>query len=117
MMPYELTHKNEAAGSALQKLNLDPATDTFVIRGAGGTAVAHVKKPDGRMLTARVQANGALQEFTTFEPAKLNVKERRQLEANLYIERDLAQTEIADLLGVSQATVANDLKLMGVTKK
>lgn len=93
-------------------LNIDPHRDTYVIRGAAGVAVAHVRKPDGQVFSARVQANGALQQFTSFDSNALSVSERRNLEQQLYTQNRMRQTEIADLLGVSQATVANDLKIL-----
>lgn len=93
-------------------LNVDPYRDTYVIRGAGGVAVAHVRKPDGQVFSSRVLANGALQQFSCFDSTALSVADRRNLEHQLYTEHRLRQTEIADLLGVSQATVANDLKIL-----
>jgi predicted transcriptional regulator len=93
-------------------LNIDPHRDTYVIRGGAGVAVAHVRKPDGQVFSARVQANGALQQFTSFDSNALSVPERRNLEHQLYTQSRMRQTEIADLLGVSQATVANDLKIL-----
>jgi hypothetical protein len=111
MPPYELTPSDSGLPAGLS-LNIDPTRDTYVIKGAGGVAVAHVRKPDGQVYSARVQANGALQQFTHFNPNRLTVGERRTLENTLYTENNLKQTEIADLLGVSQATVANDLKLI-----
>lgn len=115
MAPYDLIDPSDSQGFGLPlalNLNINPATDTYVIKGSGGYAVAHVKKPDGRVYSARVQANGALQQFTLFDPEKLTVPERRQLEHKLYTENGLKQTEIAELLGVSQATIANDLKIV-----
>lgn len=113
MPPFELTTPSDPQHTGLARvLNLDPTRDTYVIKGAGGVAVAHVKKPDGQVYSARVQANGALQQFTHFDPSQLSVAERRELEHQLYTKQKLKQTEIADLLGVSQATVANDLKLL-----
>ncbi len=113
MPPFELTTSSDRKQTGLTRvLNLDPTTDTYVIKGAAGVAVAHVKKPNGQVYSARIQANGALQQFTHFDPSQLTVTERRELEYQLYTKHNLKQTEIADLLGVSQATVANDLKLL-----
>lgn len=119
MPPFEITatapeppNSNPAQSLVPMDLNINPHSDTYVIRGAAGVAVAHVRKPDGQVFSARVQANGALQQFTRFDSNALTVGERRQLEHQLYTENRLRQTEIADLLGVSQATVANDLKLV-----
>ncbi|RAS14862.1 hypothetical protein DFO50_109117 [Microvirgula sp. AG722] len=93
-------------------LNIDLHRDTYIIRGGAGVAVAHVRKPNGQVFSSRVQANGALRQFTSFDANALSVAERRNLEHQLYTEHRLRQTEIADLLGVSQATVANDLKIL-----
>lgn len=113
MPPFELTTLDTPQHTSLYKtLNIDLTRDTYIIKGASGVAVAHVKKPDGRVYSTRVQANGALQQFTHFDPSQLSVGERRELEHQLYTKQKLKQTEIADLLGVSQATVANDLKLL-----
>jgi len=122
MPPFEITTSDPIPpekSSALQQqsfvpmnLNIDPHRDTYVIRGGAGVAVAHVRKPDGQVFSSRVQANGALQQFTSFDANALSVAERRNLEHQLYTEHRLRQTEIADLLGVSQATVANDLKIL-----
>lgn len=121
MPPFEITTSDPVPpekSSAQQQsfvpmdLNIDPHRDTYVIRGGAGVAVAHVRKPDGQVFSSRVQANGALQQFTSFDANALSVAERRNLEHQLYTEHRLRQTEIADLLGVSQATVANDLKIL-----
>ncbi|ALO36784.1 HTH domain-containing protein [Alcaligenes faecalis] len=122
MPPFEITMSDPVppeSSNALQpqslvpmNLNIDPHRDTYVIRGGAGVAVAHVRKPDGQVFSSRVQANGALRQFTSFDANALSVAERRNLEHQLYTEHRLRQTEIADLLGVSQATVANDLKIL-----
>ena len=44
-----------------------------------------------------------------YDPSDLSVEQRRELELALYKEKR-TQSEIADLLGVSQATVCLDLK-------
>ena len=122
MPPFEITTSDPVPpenSNALQpqslvpmNLNIDPHRDTYVIRGGAGVAVAHVRKPDGQVFSSRVQANGALKQFTSFDANALSVAERRDLEHQLHTEHRLRQTEIADLLGVSQATVANDLKIL-----
>ena len=96
-------------------INIDPSTDSYVIRGGAGVAVAHVKKPTGEVFSMRVRANGALQEMTRFDPATLSVEERRVLESDLYNAGN-SQSEIGDILGVSQPTVARDLKIIRESK-
>lgn len=117
MPPYDLidpSAPNNGTGlmQGIHNLNINPLTDKFVIKGASGVAVAHVQKPDGQVYSARVQANGALQQFTQFDANRLTLEERRELEHKLHYKDNLTQSEIADLLGVSQATVSNDLKLL-----
>lgn len=114
MPPYELTTTQDSDNlmMGIYNLNISPVTDKFVIKGASGVAVAHVQKPNGHVYSARVQANGALQQFTQFDANRLSVQERRELESQLHNRDNLTQSEIADLLGVSQATVSNDLKLI-----
>ena len=92
-------------------LNIDLQNDTYVIKGGAGVGVAHVKKPDGRVMSVHVHANGAFQQMTAFDPAKLTVDERRTLESTLY-NKGMTQSEIADLVGKSQPTVANDLRIL-----
>lgn len=95
----------------LSTLNIDPQNDTFVIKGGAGVGVAHVKKPDGRVMSVHVHANGALQQYTAFDPTTLTVDQRRSLEGDLY-RKGMTQSDIADLVGKSQPTVANDLKIL-----
>jgi len=53
--------------------------------------------------------------MTNFDPSQLTVDERRRLELDLY-EKGHTQSDIADLVGVKQPTVAHDLKLMRQAK-
>lgn len=96
-------------------LNIDPEKDSYVIRGGAGVAVAHVKKPSGEVFSVHVRANGGFRQMTHFDPSQLTVDERRNLELDLY-ENGHTQSEIADLVGVKQPTVAHDLKLMRKAK-
>ncbi|WP_345848945.1 MULTISPECIES: winged helix-turn-helix domain-containing protein [Gammaproteobacteria] len=90
-------------------LNINPEQDSYVIKGGAGLAVAHVKKPSGEVFSMHVRANGAFQTMTHFNPSMLTVEERRKLEFDLY-NKGHTQADIADLVGVSQPTVAHDLK-------
>ncbi len=94
--------------SALGEFNVRP-TDTFKITGSGGVVSIHKRKKDGRVESLRVRANGSFQQATRFDPSQITIDERRTLEAGMY-KSGLSQSEIADLLGVSQATVSLDLK-------
>lgn len=106
-----LPHPSQVPVAFSIPLNIDPQNDTYVIKGGAGYGVAHVKKPDGRVLSVHVHANGALQQMTTFDPALLTVDERRKLEGTFY-NKGMTQSEIADLVGKSQPTVANDLRIL-----
>ncbi|MDA8381471.1 MAG: helix-turn-helix domain-containing protein [Betaproteobacteria bacterium] len=92
-------------------LNIDPRRDSYIIKGGAGIAVAHVKKPSGEVFSAHVRADGAFHQVTRFDPSRLTVDERRRLEFDLH-EKGHTQSDIADLVGVKQPTVAHDLKLM-----
>ncbi len=67
----------------------------------------HEALPDHSSLTRIRQRWGA-----EFEASELSVPERRRLEREMYKD-GLSQAAIADLLGVSQATVSLDLKRIG----
>jgi hypothetical protein len=95
--------------SIIDYLGIKPKRDTFKIRGSSGMIYGHVKKPTGEVLSVRIRARGSLKQFTNFDPNELSIDERRTLEQNMYDE-GLSQAEIANLLGVSQATVCLDLK-------
>lgn len=92
-------------------LNIDPAKDSYIIKGGAGVAVAHVKKPSGEVFSVHVRADGGFRQMTYFDPSQLTINERRNLELELY-EKGHTQSDIADLVGVKQPTVAHDLKLM-----
>lgn len=92
-------------------LNIDPEQDSYIIKGGAGVAVAHVKKPSGEVFSVHVRANGAFRQMTQFDPSQLSVEERRHLEYDLY-QKGHTQSDIADLVGVKQPTVAHDLRLI-----
>lgn len=92
-----------------ETLNIDPHRDNYKISGGAGIAVAHITKATGEILSVRARANGAFKQMTRFDPAVLSVEERRDLEKQLHEEKR-TQSEIADMLGVSQSTVSQDLR-------
>lgn len=98
-------------GTLAIPLNIDPQRDSYVIKGGSGVAVAHVKKPSGEVFSVHVRADGAFRQMTHFDPSRLTIEERRRLELDLY-KQGHTQSDIADLVGVKQPTVAHDLKLM-----
>lgn len=88
---------------------IDPHRDTYKISGGAGVAVAHIKNPSGEVRSVYIRADGAYKQMVRYDPSDLSVEQRRELELALYKEKR-TQSEIADLLGVSQATVCLDLK-------
>jgi hypothetical protein len=98
--------------SAVSYLSIDPQHDTFKITGSSGVISRHVRKSDGEVISLRVRARGSFRELTTFDANELSVPERRRLERDMYKD-GLSQSAIADLLGLSQATVSLDLKRIG----
>lgn len=101
--------KTNKALSIFDHLGINPGRDTFKIQGSSGMIYGHAKKPTGEVLSVRIRARGSLKQFTNFDPNELSIDERRTLEQEMHDE-GLPQAEIADLLGVSQATVSLDLK-------
>lgn len=70
----------------------------------------HVRRQTGETFSIRVRSDGAA--MTQFNTAQLPVDERRDLEKRLY-QQGVSQADIADIIGVSQATVSLDLKKLG----
>lgn len=71
--------------------------------------VTVVRHQTNEVQSVRLHASGAFTEATSFNPEKLTLAQRRSLTRDLY-EDKRSQAEIADLLGVSQATVSLDLR-------
>jgi transcriptional antiterminator len=94
--------------SALSDFNLRP-TDTFKVTGSNGIISIYKRKEDGCIESLRVRASGSFKQATQFEPSQISIEERRNLEEGMR-KSGLSQAEIADLLGVSQATVSLDLR-------
>lgn len=95
--------------SIFEIMKINPQTDSYKISGGAGVAVAHVKKTTGEIVSVYARANGAFKQMTRFNPSDLSISERRNLELDLHKD-GWTQNEIADFLGVSQATVCLDLK-------
>jgi DNA-binding NarL/FixJ family response regulator len=94
--------------TVLTDFNLHPS-DTFKIVSAKGVLTIHNRKANGEVSSMRVRAKGSFKQATNFDPSQITVAERRELEAGMH-QSGLSQSEIADLLGVSQATVSLDLR-------
>lgn len=96
-------------------LDINPKEDSYTIKGGAGVAVAHVKKPTGEVFSVHIRADDAFRQMTRFNPSELTVEQRRHLEFDLY-QKGHTQSDIADLVGVKQPTVAHDLKLVRQSK-
>jgi DNA-binding NarL/FixJ family response regulator len=94
--------------TVLTDFNLRPS-DTFKIVSAKGVLTIHNRKANGEVQSMRVRAKGSFKQATSFDPSQITIAERRELEAGMH-QSGLSQSEIADLLGVSQATVSLDLR-------
>ena len=95
----QLTKATQQVANVVSDLAIDPKRDTFKITGNFGVISAHVRKADGEVVSLRIRARGALRQVTKFDAKSL--------------KEGLSQAAIADLLGVSQATVCLDLKRAG----
>jgi hypothetical protein len=83
--------------------------DDFKMVGSGGVISAHVRRSNGDVHSIRVWPGGRLKEYRRFDARDLTIDQRRALVETMY-EKAYTQAEIADQLGVSQATVSLDLK-------
>ena len=95
-------------GTFLKDLQIGPHDDAK-LRIRAGVVSAHVKRADGRVQSATTMLNGQFRRLTAFDPSGLSRTARRKVVRQLRKE-GLRQTAIADLLGVSQATVSLDLR-------
>ncbi|MBV8593742.1 MAG: hypothetical protein JOZ27_05525 [Caulobacteraceae bacterium] len=94
--------------AVLGNIQLRP-NDTFKVTASNGVLSIHKRHPDGRVESLRLRARGSFRQTTQFDPREVTVSERRRLEAEMH-KSGLSQSEIADLLGVSQPTVSLDLR-------
>ena len=86
-----------------------PLTDTVKVIFSNGVVNFNRRYPDGRVQSVRMRANRSYRQTTLFDPRDVTIQERRELVAALY-NSGLSQSEIADQLGVSQATISLDLR-------
>lgn len=87
----------------------DPAQDKFVAHGGGGYASITVKKPNGQVQSQTYSANNRMQTYTTFDGSNLGKEERKKIVREMH-RQGHSQAKIGVAVGVSQATVSNDLK-------
>ena len=92
----------------LEGLKVGPQDDVRM-RLRAGVLTAVVKRADGRVQTATEMLGGQFQRRTAYNPDGLSPAKRRKVVRQLRKE-GLRQMAIADLLGVSQATVSLDLQ-------
>jgi transcriptional antiterminator len=74
-----------------------------------GVISIHKRHSNGRVESLRLRARGSFRQATQFDRNQISIRERRKLETDMH-RSGMSQAEIADLLGVSQATVSLDLK-------
>ena len=84
-------------------------SDDVKVRIRNGTLSAVVKRADGRIQTGTTMLGGKFQRATNYDKAASSPLERRKI-VKLLRKEGHRQTAIAELLGVSQATVSLDLK-------
>lgn len=107
-MPALVPSRPDPMLDVLANFRLKPS-DTFKIVSSKGVLTINRRKASGEVESMRVRAKGSFKQYTTFDPKQISKAERRQLEADM-IDSGLTQSEVADLVGVSQATVSLDLK-------
>lgn len=83
--------------------------DDVKLRIRGGVLTAVAKRADGRVQTRTMMLDGRFQRRTAIDTSGLSPAERRKIVRQLRKEGH-RQAAIADLLGVSQATISLDLK-------
>lgn len=95
-------------GSFLEGLKVR-ANDDVKLRIKGGVMHASVKRQNGRSQTATTLLDGRFRRVTSYDAANSNPSERRKAVEQLHKEGH-RQTAIAEILGVSQATISLDIK-------
>ncbi|MGX8011380.1 hypothetical protein ACVDG8_021650 [Mesorhizobium sp. ORM8.1] len=105
LKPKKFDHS--AVATLLEDLNIG-RRDSVKLTIQAGFASAHVKRADGRVQSASMMLTGQFRQMTAFEPSEMSPLARRRLVKQLD-RQGLRQTAIANLIGVSQATVSLDL--------
>ncbi|QWW71365.1 hypothetical protein [Rhizobium sp. WYJ-E13] len=90
--------------------------DKFNISGVSDFMSVHVEKRDGRVITQRFRTNGNFRQMMVYNKGDVDPSERREIIVDLDADR-LSQSAIADILGISQATVSLDLQKAKAAKK
>lgn len=103
--------KNSKGWFELFEISVDPFTDIFEVTGACDVIFLTVRKPNGTTLSTRVQPNHGIGKFEHFKSDDLTKEKRRGLVRNLGT-RGFTQQKIAQLLGISQATVSKDMTIL-----
>jgi DNA-binding CsgD family transcriptional regulator len=106
-MPGIVKFDAAKVGAFLGGLNIGPH-DEVKMSIRAGVVTAHVKRGSGQAQSATTMLGGQFQRRTAADLSG-SPRDRRKIVRQLTKE-GLRQTAIADLLGVSQATVSLDLK-------
>lgn len=93
----------------LDDLKTDFSRDEIKLVVRKGVAKATIKRANGHVHTAATMLGGRFQSRTSFDPTGMTPVRRRKL-VRQFSKDGLRQTAIADLLGVSQATISLDLR-------
>lgn len=107
-MPNLVKSEPAHVDAFLEKLKIGPRDDVK-LRLRGGVLTAVVKRADGRVQSITTMLGGRFQRRTAYDQSGSSPAERRKVVRQLRKEGH-RQTAIADLLGVSQATVSLDLR-------
>ena len=85
------------------------SNDSLSLKAQKGLVALNIKRGDtGETTTLQLSSNGAYKKMVKFDPSTLTPKQRAQIVKELRSTK-MTQAAIAAELGVSQATVSNDL--------
>jgi DNA-binding NarL/FixJ family response regulator len=97
-----------AIDAFIEDLDFNPRADDLTLRVRRGVMSARVKRADGRVYTATAIL-GSFRRIVSADPSNMSPAKRRKIVRELHKEGH-RQTAIAEMLGVSQATVSLDLR-------
>ena len=113
--PLMLKLNYDAVATLLEGLDIRRG-DNVKLTIHNGVAAANVKRTDGRVQSSTTMLNGRFHQQTYFNSSGLSPAARRKVVRKLRKDGH-RQTAIADLIGVSQATVSLDLRKNGSRTK
>ncbi len=106
-MPPELENEN-VLPTLLNQYMPSSENNDVTIKIRGNIATAIIKQQNGTVITQRMQQG--LKEWTSFDPNTVSINERRKLVKSLINEKKMTQTEVSEILGVSQSLVSKDYR-------